>query len=194
MPKLWAESIETHRRSVRDAILDATAELTLGHGLRAVTMSAIAEKAGIGRATLYKYFPDVEAILVAWHAREISAHLTDLARVRDATAGAGNRLRAVLASYAFIAHESHGHDTELAALLHRDGQVSHAESELHELIRGLVADAALSGEARDDVSPTELATYCMYSLAAAANLPSKAAVRRLVDVTVSGVSSGGRSA
>src|SRR5437762_13945137 len=37
------------------------------NGLRSVTISQIAKETGIGRATLCKYFPDVEAILVAWH-------------------------------------------------------------------------------------------------------------------------------
>src|SRR5687767_2901383 len=67
MPKLWNETIETHRRDVRDAILDATSSLVAEGGLRSVTMSLIAEKADIGRATLYKYFPDIEAILKSWH-------------------------------------------------------------------------------------------------------------------------------
>jgi AcrR family transcriptional regulator len=47
----------------RKAILDTTAALVAEGGLLSVTMSRIAEEAGIGRATLYKYFPDVEAIL-----------------------------------------------------------------------------------------------------------------------------------
>ena len=38
-------------------------------------MSQIAEQTGIGRATLYKYFPDVEAILLAWHERQVTGHL-----------------------------------------------------------------------------------------------------------------------
>ena len=67
MPRIWADTIDTHRRQVTDAILDATAELIAEHGPMSVAMSAIAERAGIGRATLYKYFPDVESILVAWH-------------------------------------------------------------------------------------------------------------------------------
>lgn len=65
MPKLWNETIEAHRHTVREAILNTTAELVTEHGLLSVTMSQIAEKTGIGRATLYKYFPDVEAILHA---------------------------------------------------------------------------------------------------------------------------------
>jgi hypothetical protein len=38
---------------------------------------------GIGRATLYKYFPDVEAVLVAWHERQVAQHLDQLAKARD---------------------------------------------------------------------------------------------------------------
>lgn len=70
-PKLWSETIETHRRAVQDSILDATAALVAEQGLREVTMSEIAEKSGIGRATLYKYFPDVDTMLLAWHERQV---------------------------------------------------------------------------------------------------------------------------
>jgi AcrR family transcriptional regulator len=40
-------------------------------------MSDIAEATGIGRATLYKYFLDLETILSAWHQRQVEAHLAD---------------------------------------------------------------------------------------------------------------------
>jgi AcrR family transcriptional regulator len=83
VPKLWNQTIEAHRREVRDAILDTTAALASAHGLRSVTMSQIAEQTGIGRATLYKYFPDVDLILRTWHEREIDRHLAQLASVRD---------------------------------------------------------------------------------------------------------------
>ena len=83
VPKLWTETIEEHRRAVHDATLDTTAALVAEHGLASVTMSRIAAEAGIGRATLYKYFPDVEAILAAWHARHVAQHLEHLAAVRD---------------------------------------------------------------------------------------------------------------
>src|SRR5204862_2019054 len=123
VPRLWSETIEAHRRDVGDAILDTTAALVAQHGLRSVTMSQIAEATGIGRATLYKYFPDIEAILLAWHQRQIAGHLAQLADVRDQPGDAGQRLEAVLEAYALISHESHGHrDTELAALMHRDAQ------------------------------------------------------------------------
>jgi AcrR family transcriptional regulator len=185
MPKLWTETIEAHRRAVRDAILEITAALVAEHGLRSVTMSQIAHATGIGRATLYKYFPDVDAILVAWHERQIARHFDDLVAVGDRAGDAGARLEAVLEAYALIAHEHHG--TELAALVHRGEHVVRAEQQLCDFIRSLLAEGAQTGHFRDDVAPDELVSYCLHALAAANSLPSKAAVRRLVMVILAGL-------
>jgi len=185
VPKLWTETIAAHRREVGDAILDTTAALVAKHGLLAVTMSQIAEETGIGRATLYKYFPDVEAILVAWHERHVSAHLSHLAELRNQPGHAGERLAAVLDAYALIQHKRRG--TELAALLHRDEHLAPAQQHLSDLLRGLLEEAAETGHVRDDVTPNELASYCLHALAAASSLPSQAAVHRLVTVTLAGL-------
>ncbi|MGH2649661.1 MAG: TetR/AcrR family transcriptional regulator [Actinomycetota bacterium] len=188
MPRLWSKTIDAHRREVGDAILNTTAALVAEHGLRSVTMSQIAEETGIGRATLYKYFSDVETILTAWHQRQITGHLEYLATVRDQAEGAGQRLQAVLEAYALISRDSHGHqDTDLAAFLHRDEQVAGAQRQLRRMIRDLVTDAAKSGDLRDDVSPDELSSYCLHALGAASSLSSKSAVRRLVAVTLAGL-------
>lgn len=145
-------------------------------------MSQIAESVGIGRATLYKYFGGVETILLAWHEREIARHLEQLADVR------GQGLGAVLEAFALMRHASHGrHDPELSEFLHRDRQVARAQHQVHRLLVELIREAAASGEVRDDVGPDELAAYCLHALAAARSLPSKAAVRRLVSVTVAGL-------
>jgi AcrR family transcriptional regulator len=188
VPRLWNTTIEEHRRAVRDATLDATAALVAEHGLRSVTMSQIAEDTGIGRATLYNYFPDVESILIAWHERHIAGHLQQLTEVRDQAGTPSERLEAVLAAYALISRESHQHHgSELAALLHRGEHVARAQQQLHDLVRDLLAEGAKTGDLRDDVAPDELATYCLHALTAAGSLPSKAAVRRLVTVTLAGL-------
>jgi AcrR family transcriptional regulator len=185
VPKLWSESIEAHRRAVRDATLDATAQLVAARGLRSVTMSQIAEETGVGRATLYKYFSDVESILVAWHERQVSEHLEYLAEVRDQPGDAGERLQAVLTAYALASYQHHG--SELAALLHRGEHVARAKVQLIEFIRDLLTEGAESGDLRQDVPPTELASYCLHALTAASSLPSKAAVHRLVAVVIRGL-------
>jgi AcrR family transcriptional regulator len=186
VPKLWTETIEEHRRAVRDATLDTTAALVREHGLASVTMSQIAATAGIGRATLYKYFPDVESILVAWHDRHIARHLRQLTAARDAAGTAGGQLEAVLMAFALIQHQHH--DTELpVALLHRGEHVARARHQLKDLVADLLAAAAQTGEIRADTAPGELASYCLHALTAAGNLPSEAAVRRLLAVTMSGL-------
>jgi AcrR family transcriptional regulator len=185
MPKLWDQTIEAHRRGVRDAILDTTAALVAEHGLRSVTMSQIAEETGIGRATLYKYFSGVEAILVTWHQRQLTGHLEYLTEIRDQAGDARERLEAVLEAYALISHEHYG--TELAALVHRGEHVARAQQQLSDLIRDLLTEGAETGDLRDDVAPDELASYCLHALAAASSLPSKAAVRRLVTVILAGL-------
>jgi AcrR family transcriptional regulator len=186
MPKLWTQTVNTHRRAVRDATLDAAAALVARHGLRAVTMTQIADHTGIGRATLYKYFPDVESILTAWHERQVNTHLEHLAELRAGSGNPRERLEAVLKTYAHIQHELRlAHATELAAHLHRGAHVAHAQRRLKDFIGDLLAEGAKAGELRCDVTPDELANYCLHALSAASRLPSKAAVYRLVSVTIS---------
>lgn len=187
VPKLWNETIEEHRRAVRDAVLDAAAALAAEHGPRAVTMSRIATETGIGRATLYKYFPDVEAILLAWHERQVGAHLKLLAGYRHGPGSAAGRLAAVLETYADIQRQRTGHGAELGALLHSGDHVDRARHHLTGLVRDLLTEAAAQGDVRSDVPPAELAPYCLHALEAAGHLPSKAAVRRLVAVTLDGL-------
>jgi len=183
---LWSETIESHRRAVRDATLDATAALVVEHGPAGLTMSQIARETGIGRATLYKYFPDAEAILVAWHERQITRHLEQLAKVRDQAGDARSRLAAVLEAYALMSHGHHS--SELATLMHRGPHVVAAQRQLHEFIRALLIEGAATGGLRGDVAPDELATYCLHALTAASTLPDPPAVRRLVAVTLAGLS------
>lgn len=188
VPKLWTETIDTHRQAVREATLDAAEQLVAERGLRSMTMSQLALRAGIGRATLYKYFRDIDAILLAWHERQVSGHLEELRTIGERDAPALERLEAVLQAYAGMSRARHG--GELAALLHRTEHVAHAQSHLHGSLEGLLREAAESGDLRRDVPPIELASYCLHALAGASGLPSKAAVRRLVSVTLAGLRTG----
>jgi AcrR family transcriptional regulator len=185
MPKLWNETIEGHRRDVRAAVEDTAATLVAKHGLLSVTMGQIAEAAGIGRATLYKYFSGVEEILAAWHNRQVTGHYAQLVGLRDMAGQPFDRLAAVLEAYALIAYQHHG--TELATLVHRGEHAMRAHRHLTNMIRDLLAEASKTGEVRDDVAPDELASYCLHALEAASSLKSKAAVRRLVTVTLAGL-------
>jgi len=193
VPKLWSETLESHRREVREAILETTAALVAEQGLRAVAMATVAERARIGRATLYKYFPDIEAILLAWHEEHVANHLDHLVELRDGPGSPLERLEAVLGAYAAIIHEvaAQHHGTDLAALVHQGQHVDQAQQRLGKIIQGLVAQGVQAGEIRDDIPPAELAQFCVHALAGATGLQSTAAVHRLVTLTMDGLSLGG---
>lgn len=186
VPKLWTATVDEHRRAVREAAIDAAARMVAEHGLASVTMTQIAAEAGIGRATLYKYFPDIEAILTAWHERQITAHLEQLAQIASQPGTPSQQLEAALYSYARMIY-ARPRTTDVTALLHQGEHVAHAREHLTQLIAGLLAQAAEEGTVRDDVTPTELAAYCLHALGAAASLRSEAAVRRLVAVARAGL-------
>src|SRR5262245_34632330 len=96
MPKLWNETVEAHRRAVRDAILETTAALLAEHSLRSVTMSQIAFETGIGPAMLYEHFSGVEAILVAWPLRQLTRHFQHPVEVCDQAGDATQRIETLL--------------------------------------------------------------------------------------------------
>lgn len=184
MPKLWNDTIQAHRSDVREKILDTASRLVDAGGLRGVNMQRLAEETGIGRATLYKYFANVEAVLRAWHGRHVDAHLAEIAAVRHGQGDIVERLRAILATFADMAYRSGQQDAALAALIHRDDSVVRAQGHLRGIVRDLIAQGAKSKRLRRDVPPDELAHFCLHAIAAAAQLSSKVARRRLVDVTL----------
>lgn len=57
------------------AILDAALAEVLDHGIRRTTASDIARRCGIARQTLYRYWPDAEAVFAALVTRALVAAL-----------------------------------------------------------------------------------------------------------------------
>ena len=183
MPKIWSETIAAHRDAVRETTLDTTAALIARHGLTGVTMAQIARESGIGRATLYKYFPDIDSIVLAWHERQIGAHLHQLSEVGEA-ASPGHRLEAVLRAYASLSRRG-DHGGDVSSALHASEHAAQAHVRLNEFVTGLIREAVGRGEVRADVPAAELAAFCLHALTAAADLTSKAALDRLVTVALS---------
>ncbi len=82
MSKLICDSLRERQRQQRtDAILDAARELTLETGYEALTMDALAARAGVTKPTLYAHFPNKEAIAVASIVRNIHRGQAGLAQL-----------------------------------------------------------------------------------------------------------------
>lgn len=184
MPRIWADTLDTHRKQVTDAILDATAALVAEHGPLSVAMGAVAERAGIGRATLYRYFPDVESIVVAWHERDVARHLGELA----ALAGRDGATLADVAGVVQSQRRKHtaadgggviaGVASGLAGFRHDRRSAVHGQ--VAGALAVLLGRLQAAGEVRDDLDPAVLAQWLLHAGHAPAAVDGDAVVRLVI--------------
>lgn len=138
----------------RQRIVQATLELMADHGMSGVTMSAVAESAGVARQTLYNHFPNVDTIV----AEALAAHQT----------GTADELRVMLATYAepadqlahLVRHVAASAAQHAPLPMFRDGLSADVRATLDEhdvALRAVVADVLQAGAAagtfRPDLDP-----------------------------------------
>ena len=100
------QAIETKRRIPRQAragetvalILEAAAQILEAGGLPAFTTNAVAERAGVSIGTLYQYFADKNAILLALARQQMTIGLADIGRALqgESNPSVEGRVRAVV--------------------------------------------------------------------------------------------------
>ena len=72
-----SQLIERHSRKAA-RILDSARELVLAHGVHKVTVSEIARAAGVGKGTVYLYWPAKEDLILGLFARELLTFLDEI--------------------------------------------------------------------------------------------------------------------
>jgi AcrR family transcriptional regulator len=70
-----------------NAILDAAAECVLAFGVRRTSLSDVARRAGVSRPTVYRYWPDLQALVADLMTRELAAVFTGAAQDPPGSAG-----------------------------------------------------------------------------------------------------------
>jgi AcrR family transcriptional regulator len=73
-----------HRSRKAARVLESTRELVLDHGIRKLTVAEIAKAAGVGKGTVYLYWPSKEDLIVGLFAREALTLLEALVARLDA--------------------------------------------------------------------------------------------------------------
>jgi AcrR family transcriptional regulator len=152
----------SQRHSVVDEdgrLLDAARECVLAVGVRRTTVTDVARRAGVSRMTLYRRFPDLEAILATLMTREFGRLVDQAAEQAD---GATARERVV----ATVVHGSRAlaHDRLFMRLLDVDPELllPYMTRRLGGVQRiaveaGAAALAVDDGSVRTDSSPEVLA-------------------------------------
>jgi AcrR family transcriptional regulator len=79
-------------KSVRDRLIDAAEECMRAKGIRATTVSEVAEAAGVSRGWLYRHFPDKVTLLGAAIVRLNNAYWTDAHAMLESIDGLDNQM------------------------------------------------------------------------------------------------------
>ncbi len=153
MPRIRAENIEAHKELTRRQILETASELFLAQGYSTTLLGDIAAAIGIGRTTLYDYFPDKESILVELVEESIPQLVADMIAAVPQTLSCRERLgELVHRNLAFIADE-----TNLGTLIMREvpklspdaqKRVQAAHTQLEDEIGKICREGVASGEFR----------------------------------------------
>ena len=193
-----AQTTGQQRGRPRDAdadarILKACVDLLTEAGAEATTMSAVIERSGVARATVYRRWPNREALLIA-ALREIKGRgpvpltgdlATDIARSAEQARHilAEEKFRSILPLLARDLVERH-RGRRSSSTFH---QVAPNYARLAETYDRLAADAGM----RDDVDGELVADIVIGAhlarLLATGRPPSKAMTDRLVDVLLAGL-------
>jgi AcrR family transcriptional regulator len=115
---------ETKRRIPRQAratqttaaILEAAAQILEARGLAGFTTNTVAERAGVSVGTLYQYFADKNAILLALAKQEVELALVDVERALSGAVDPrpGGRVRAMVHA---MVHAFHGRQRARKAVM-----------------------------------------------------------------------------
>lgn len=134
MPKIAAPTLAAHREMRRQQIVTAAAQLALEMDGRAITMSAVAARAGISRTAIYEYFAsstDLLADLIIDELRQLALSLEAI--VNDAHTPEEKVAAWIRGALAFVADGRHLLVKALSAVsmpLERTGEITAAHRAL----------------------------------------------------------------
>jgi AcrR family transcriptional regulator len=98
MPRLIEATLAEHRAHQRGVLLDAAYELLVEGGYAAMTVSALAARAGLARPSVYSYFPSRDDVAVAVCERELPRWLESVQAAMDAAAEPADKVAAYIGS------------------------------------------------------------------------------------------------
>lgn len=175
-------------------ILRACVELLTEVGAEATTMSAVIQRSGVARATVYRRWPNRESLLIA-ALRELKGRgpvpfsgdlATDIARSAEQARHilAEERFRSILPLLARELVERHGRRREGSATFHR---VAPNYRRLADVYEQLAAGAGLRADVDGELVPDIVIGAQLARLLSTGRPPTKAMTDQLVEVVLAGL-------
>ncbi len=155
---IWEDSLSEHKLRQRAHILRVAADLVAEQGAAGVAMSTLARRAGVARATLYNYFPDIERVLTAVVADQAARFRSDLDQQLATAPDPAQRLhRYLLAVHQWTVRRDRsrgGHGNPSRKLSpHLSAVIHEPLAGLRALLATILADGAAHGIFACDIDP-----------------------------------------
>ena len=161
----------TANRPAVERIMAAAFALSAERGISGVTMSAVADQAGVARQTLYNHFPDVESIVVAAYELRHEANVAGLSQVLAAANGADAKLAQFIRyQVAAVAHSHQGtvHESSLSPAAQRRIRLLHGE--VADIIKGILDEGVQAGVFDSALDVDAAARFALHLLGGAGEL------------------------
>jgi AcrR family transcriptional regulator len=154
MTSRWAQSRADHKTQQAADIARAAFGLLIREGTAGLSMAAIADAAGVARQTLYRYYPDLDAVLVGI-ARLVAESEHDLADAVLASDDPDVQLETFIRTV-FSTAPGHPSPAAIEALLPPEARelVADHEHRLIQLVAGILRRGVDAGAFRPDIDPT----------------------------------------
>lgn len=160
----WGADLPLNEEQARERLLAAAEACYAERGPTRTRMSDIAARAGVNRSTVYYYFQNKEAVLVAAFIRTLAGIFVSVEPCWHTDEPFLDRLVA-----ACLAGNEAARTSPTARLLIRNDEALHTyhatqasdvwRTELAKALGRRIADAAERGEVRDDIAPETLARW-----------------------------------
>lgn len=154
VPRIRADSVAAHRTLMRTQLLDAFAELLREVGYADATLADVAARAGMARNTIYNYFDDKEALLMALIDRSVEQFVAEVRAAVDACPDAPRQLEAFIrlqmAQFRNEPAAGSGAGMVDSSMLGAGGQgeLLHHFRPLHDLLREIIESGVADGTLR----------------------------------------------
>lgn len=184
----WGGELSARRLRTAERIALVAAHIIDRDGIAALSMSRLADEAGISRQTLYQYFPDVDAVLEGI-ATVGATGVDELARAVGAAPDPYRALHLFVTAVLEAAAAGHPSPMALVAAVPAPSRavIRGHEEAVERIVIGLIRRGQAGGQIRADVDP-ELdgrliyrATLAAHDLAAAPEADVEALARHLTD-------------
>jgi AcrR family transcriptional regulator len=156
VPRITGDSLAEHREQLQRRVFDAFAALMSERSFDAISMALLAERAEIGRTTIYHHFRDKEAVVVAFASHETARYVDELRDFLSVTDDPAERLRIYVRHHLAAGERFHmGLGPSLYGVLSPDSRLAIREHVV--AVEDVLRDILESGRAAGALSFTDTA-------------------------------------